>query len=250
MFFPKCMYANIPCNDFNRWHLRLGHPNDIVMNHLPFAISQKNIAHDCYVCPMAKQTRKSFPKSYIQTKGIFELVHVDIRGPYHVSTITGANYFLTLVDDFSRATWTYLMTYKSQTCSILEGFLSLVHNQFNIFVKKIRSDNGTEFLSHSCQSLFSSLEILHDRSCPHTPQQNGVVERKHRHLLQITRALLFQSGLPSQFWGEALLYATYLVNRLPTKLLGWKTPFEILYSKQMDYNNIRTFGCLIFSTDV
>lgn len=128
---------------------------------------------------MAKQTRISFPKSIIQTKESFELIHIDILGHYHTHSITGASYFLTLVDDFSTATWTYLITHKSQSHAILEKLISIVQNQFNKSVKTIRSDNSTEFLSHSCQSLFDSFGILHHKTCPYTPQQNGVVERKN-----------------------------------------------------------------------
>ncbi|KAL0305392.1 UNVERIFIED_CONTAM: Retrovirus-related Pol polyprotein from transposon RE1 [Sesamum radiatum] len=90
--------------------------------------------------------------------------------------------------------------------------------------------------------------ILHHRSCVYSPQQNGVVERKHKHLLQIARALMFQSHLPSMFWTEAILIATYLINRLP--VLNWKTPYEILYGKPVNYTIIRTFGCLAFATNV
>ncbi|KAL0448192.1 UNVERIFIED_CONTAM: Retrovirus-related Pol polyprotein from transposon RE2 [Sesamum latifolium] len=79
---------------------------------------------------------------------------------------------------------------------------------------------------------------------------NGVVERKHKHLLQIARALMFQSSLPSQFWTEALLTATYIVNRLPTSVLCWKTPYEVLYQKPVDYAWLKVFGCLVFATNV
>lgn len=92
---------------------------------------------------MAKQTKVPFPKSFIQTKQPFELVHVDIWGSYNTTTLTGASYFLTLVDDFTRGTWTYLMTYKSQTNPILTKFANLVQNQFNTCIKAIRIDNGS-----------------------------------------------------------------------------------------------------------
>lgn len=122
------MSANVLCDGFHLWHSRLGHPSDMVLHHLPFALDPKVFNHRCYVCPMAKHTRSSFPKNTIQSKCPFEFVHVDIWGPYHLSSMTGANYFLTLVDDFTRATWTYLMTYKNQTCAVLEIFFNLVQN--------------------------------------------------------------------------------------------------------------------------
>lgn len=148
--------------------------------------------------------------------------------------MTGATYFFTIVDEFTCATWTYLMAYKSQAIPIHEKFLHLIQNQFHTTAKTIKTDNDLEFLSKSCQTLLDNIGILHQQTCPYTPQQNEVAERKHRHLLQITRAILFQSGMPKSFWGEALLHATYLINRLLTKLLSWKTPYEMLFGKPIN----------------
>lgn len=78
------------------------------------------------------------------------------------------------------------------------------------------------------------------------PQQNGIVERKHKQLLEIAQALLFQSNLPKPFWEDAILTVTYLINRLPSSVLEWRTPFEIIYGRKLDYNQLKTFGCLCF----
>ncbi|XP_019235589.1 PREDICTED: uncharacterized protein LOC109215923 [Nicotiana attenuata] len=76
--------------------------------------------------------------------------------------------------------------------------------QFEATVKIVRSDNGTEFFNSQCNTLFDSLGIIHQSSCPYTPQQNGMVERKHRHILEVARALKFQSSIPKRFWGDCL----------------------------------------------
>lgn len=94
------------------WHSRMGQPSDQVLEHLPFSFNTKPIV-DCDICPLAKQTRKTFPHSFIQTPNPFELIHVDIWGPYNTPTLSGASYFLTIVDDYTRATWTYLMACKN-----------------------------------------------------------------------------------------------------------------------------------------
>lgn len=96
-------------------------------------------------------------------------------------------------------------------------------------------------------SFFAEHGITHQTSCVYTPQQNGRVERKHRHILNVARALLFQANLPTRFWGESIQAAIYLINRTPSVLLQGKTPYEILFQKSPSYQDIRTFGCLCFA---
>lgn len=151
-------------------------------------------------------------------------------------------FFLTIVDDFSRCTWVYLLKYKSKTQSLLEQFCTMVENQM---LKCLRSDNGTKFIM---TGFFKTRGTLHRLSCVVTPQQNSIVERKHQHILNVARALKFQSHLPLSFRGHCVLTAVYLINRVPSFSLSSKSPFEILFGHVPNYSHLRTFGCLCYAS--
>jgi len=233
------------------WHNRLGHVPFAKMRNistLPTILSQKQ-PFICTICPMARQERLPFSQSTSQTKSIFELLHIDLWGPYHVSTYDNYKYFLTLVDDYSRSTWTHLLSTKSNALHVLKAFIHMVENQFKTTVKCIRSDNGLEFTSNEATQFFINKGIIHQKSCPYTPQQNSVVERKHKYLLETARALLFQSKLPLKYWGECVLTATHIINRLPsTHSKMNKCPYELLYNQKPNYAQLRSFGCLCYPT--
>ena len=141
------------------------------------------------------------------------------------------------------------MTTKDEAMGLLTSFVQMAKTQFNAVFKVLRSDNALELsTSHTALQFFHSHGILHQTSCVQTPQQNGIVERKHKHLLEVSRALLFQSHLPLRYWGECVLTATYLINRLPSSVLHNKTPFEMLHGQKPSYDHLRVFGCLCYMT--
>jgi len=198
---------------------------------------------------LAKHTHLPFALNEKSCDIPFGLIHMDIWGPYRVCTQNQCRYFLTIVDDCTRATWTYLLKYKSQAFATMQMFYNYALNQFGYAVKIIRSDNALEFDTSECQQFFANQGIVHQTSCVDKPQQNGRVERKHRHLLEISRALRFHAHLPLKFWGDCVLTATYIINRLPTKVLQNVTPYEKLLKKTPSYNHMKVFGCLAFASN-
>nr|KYP46809.1 Retrovirus-related Pol polyprotein from transposon TNT 1-94 [Cajanus cajan] len=132
---------------------------------------------------------------------------------HHVSkaSIHGEKYFLTIVDDFSRYTWVVLLNSKSKVKMHVQNFIALIENQFDSKIKCIRSDNGPEVF---LKDLFATKGIIHHTNCVYTPQQNRCVERKHQHILNVTRALMFQSQLLEYFWSYAIKHLVFLINRI------------------------------------
>lgn len=171
--------------------------------------------------------------------GIFDLIHIHLWGPYRIPNVSGARYFVTIVDDYNRVTWTRLLKSKDEVRFLIARFLAIAENQFNSKVKTVRSANGTEIVRSECEVMFGERGIIHQRSVAGVPQQNGRVERKHRFLLETARALRLHDGLPKFLWGECNLAATHLINLPPSVVLGWKTPYERLMKKEPTYDHLR-----------
>ncbi|GJW63602.1 copia protein [Tanacetum coccineum] len=136
---------------------------------------------------------------------------------------------------------------STQVYDLLVSFLAYVTNHFKASVKIIRLDNGIEIVNAACNSLFMSKYILHKRFMAYTPQQNGVVERKHRHLLDTARAIRLHVKLPIKFWGDCVLAATYLINKMPMEILEWKSLYEKLFGQPPVYDYLRVIGCLCYA---
>lgn len=132
---------------------------------------------------------------------------------------------------------------KSKVSTHFQDFIRLVQNQYHSTIKTIRTDNAPELAFTSITAHFG---IHHQFSCAYTPQQNSVVERKHQHLLNVARALLFQSKVPLAYWSDCVRTSVFLINRTPSPLLHNKTPFELLTKKKPDYSFLRNFGCLCY----
>jgi len=236
---------SIPLNA--TWHFRLGHLSNqrFSMMHSLYSSIPVDNKVVCDICHFAKQRKLPYNLSTSTASSKFELLHFDICGPLSHSFVHGHKYFLTIVDDFSRFLWVILLKTKSEVSSHVKNFITLIHTHYHITPKYIRFDNGHEFL---ITEFYASKGIIHQRSCVETPQQNGRVERKHQYILNVAKALLFQSKLPKIFWSYVVLHAVFLINRVPTPLLKHKSPYQILYDALPDIHSFKVFGCLRFAS--
>lgn len=111
------------------------------------------------------------------------------------------------------------------------------------------TDNGTEYVNREFREYFSTHGILHQTTCVDTPAQNGVAERKNRHLLEVAHSLMFTMNVPKYLWGEAILTAAYLINRMPLRALDFQTPLECLQGTTTFVVPPKIFGCVCFVRD-
>ena len=186
--------------------------------------------------------RKSFPKcSNRRASKCLDLVHTDVCGPMSTETPGRKKYFLTFIEDCSRYTVVYLLHSKDEVPDKLQEYIAYVSNKFGRMVKILRSDNGTEYTGRNTQAILKKAGIEFQTTVPFSPQQNGISERKNRYLCESARSMLFDAGLATKYWGEAIMTACYVQNRLPTRATD-KTPYEMWNGEKPDLKHIRVFG--------
>ena len=139
------------------------------------------------------------------------------------------------------------MKFKAEVANIFGKFKAWIETQSNCKIHVIRSDNRTEYISEKFNRFCEDAGIEHQLTAPYSPQQNGVVERKNRTVMEMTRCLLHDKRLPKKFWAEAANTSVFLLNRWPTKALQTRTPFEAWFGYKPKLINLKIFGCLCFS---
>ncbi|CAN0875498.1 Retrovirus-related Pol polyprotein from transposon RE1 [Linum grandiflorum] len=188
------------------WHSQLGHPhssrllNMFRKNYLPVSNSMSNFsALPCLSCIEAETVALPFHSSTTEIHDPFALIHTDVWGPSPVTSRLGYRYFVLFIDHKTRHTWVYFLRLKSELIQVLKEFVTMIRTQFDQTVKMFRSDPGGEFTSHALHDYLRDNGILFQQSCPGVSEQNGLVERKHKHVLDLTRAILLDSSVPSTF---------------------------------------------------
>ena len=201
------------------------------------------------------QLGKHHRSSYSSRDGIpsstpFDLLHYDVWGPSRTPSISGHLYYILFVDDYTRVSWVYLLYDRSEVVTTVTHFITKVVTQYSTTPKILRIDNTLEFVQTSLRNFCADRDIIHQTTCSHTSQQNGIAERKHHQVIDITRTLLIKMHVPSYLWSDALMTATYLQNQLPSAPLGGAIPLHrLLPTSSFFFLPPRVFECVAFVQD-
>nr|GEW14140.1 putative ribonuclease H-like domain-containing protein [Tanacetum cinerariifolium] len=246
-----CLFAKVILDESNLWHRRLGHINFKTMNKLvkgklvrglPTKVFENN--HTCVACKKGKQHKascKTKPVSFVSQP--LQRLHIDLFGPTIVKSLNKKSYCLVVTDDYSRFTWVFFLATKDETSPILKTFITGIENQLSLKVKIIRSDNGTELKNNDLNQFCGMKGIKRKFSVPRTPQQNRIIERKNRAVIEAARTMLADSLLPIPFWAETVNTACYMQNRVLVTKPQNKTPYELLLGRTPSIGFMRPFDC-------
>ncbi|GKE52693.1 putative ribonuclease H-like domain-containing protein [Tanacetum coccineum] len=246
-----CLFAKATLDESNLWHRKLGHINfktlnKLVRGNLVRGLSSKIFEnhHTCVACQKGKQHKASCKtktiSSIIQP---LQMLHMDLFGPTFVKSLMKKVYYLVVTDDYSRFSWVFFLATKDETSEILKTFITGIENLIDLKVKVIRCDNGTEFKNKVMNQFCEMKGIKREFSVARTPQQNGVVERRNRTLIEAARTILADSKLPTTFWAEAFNTACYVQNRVLVIKPHNKTPYELILGRKPALSLMRPFGC-------
>lgn len=242
-------------NSDTLWHKRfchLGYDNLLKLDRKNLVTGIEVTSNEKEFCPNCcdgKNHKSPFPTFDRQDikREPLELIHSDICGKISPSSIGGANYFLSFIDDATKYVWIYFLKSKNECFETFKNWSILVEKQFQKSIRILRSDNGGEYVSNAFELFLKRSGIRHERTIPKTPQQNAVAERMNRTLVETVRCMLSDSMLSKSFWAEALATAVYVKNRCPATSLKNVTPYEALHGLKPSVSHFKVFGCLCYS---
>ncbi|GJU39983.1 retrovirus-related pol polyprotein from transposon TNT 1-94 [Tanacetum coccineum] len=254
---PICLLSKASKTKSWLWHRRLSHLNFGAINHLarhglvrglPKLKFEKD--HLCSACALGKSSKKPHkPKSEDTNQEKLYLLHMDLCGPMRVASVNGKKYILVIVDDYSRFTWVKCLRSKDEAPAFIINFLKMIQVRLKETVRRIRTDNGTEFVNQTLREYYEKVGISHETSVARSPQQNGVVERRNRTLIEAARTMLIYAKAPLFLWAEAVATACYTQNRSMIRRHHGKTPYELLHDKPPDLSYLHVFGALCYPTN-
>nr|GEW61215.1 retrovirus-related Pol polyprotein from transposon TNT 1-94 [Tanacetum cinerariifolium] len=206
--------------------------------------------HLCSACAMGKSKKQPQKPKFEDTKQEkLYLLHMDLCGPMRVVNVNRKKYILVIVDDYSRFTWVKCLRSKDEALDFIIKFLKIIHVRPMTPVRRIRTDTGTEFVNQTLREYYKKVGISHETSIARFPQQNGVVERHNRTLIEAAHTTLIYAKAPLFLWVEAVATACYTQNRSIIRLCHGKTPYELLHDKLLDLSFFYVFCTFCYPTN-
>nr|GEW17408.1 hypothetical protein [Tanacetum cinerariifolium] len=247
---PTCLLSKASKTRSWLWHRRLSHLNFCTINHLarhglvrglPKLKFEKN--HLCSACAIGKSKKKPHkPKSKDTNQEKLYILHMDLCGPMRVASVNGNKYILVIIDNYSRFTWVKFLRSKDEAPDFIIKFLKMIKVRLKVPVRRIKTDNGTEFVNQTLREYYEKVDISHETSVARSSQQNGVVERRNRTLIEAARTMLIYAKASLFLWAEAVTTKCYTQNRSIVRLHHDKTPYELLHDKLPDLSFFHVFG--------
>ncbi|GJZ34885.1 retrovirus-related pol polyprotein from transposon TNT 1-94 [Tanacetum coccineum] len=254
---PICLLSKAFKNKSWLWHRHLNHLNFGTINDLAKKDLVRGLPrfkfekeHLCSACQLGKSKKHTYkPKPENTNLEVLNILHMNLCGPVRVQTINGKKYILVIIDDYSRFTWVKFLRSKDETPAVVIKFLKQIQVSLNKTVRYVRTDNGTEFVNKDLTDYYERVGIFHQKTVSRTPQQNGVVERRNRTLVEAARIMLIFSKAPMFLWAKAVATACYTQNRSLIHTRHDKTPYELVHDKKPDLTFFRVFGALCYPTN-
>nr|GEV90770.1 hypothetical protein [Tanacetum cinerariifolium] len=240
------MLLKVPRENNMLGHINFKTMNKLVKGNLVRGLPTKVFENDhtCVACKKGKQHRASFKTNPVSSiNQPLQRLHMDLFRPTFVKSLNKKSYCLVITDDYSRFISVFFLATKDETSSILKTFITSIENQLSFRVKIIRSDNETEFKNDDLNQFCGMKGIKREFSIPRTPQQNSIVEKKNKTLIEAARTMLADSLLPISFWAEAVNTACYVQNKVLVTKPQHKNPYELLHGRTPSIGFMRHFGC-------
>ncbi|KAI5350578.1 hypothetical protein L3X38_003469 [Prunus dulcis] len=232
------------------WHQRFGHVSNDILHHM-LKQSQLSVHPDatpsiCSFCLNCKMHRLPFSLSQSVSPLPFQKLHTNVWGPAPCVAYGGYRYYVSIIDDCTRYLWIFPLFHKSDVYLVFVKFHAFITNHFHASVQYLQSDGGGEYNSIVFKAFLANKGIVHELLCPYTPQQNGIAERKNRHIMDTAITLLATTGLSDKFWYYATAHAVFLINRMPCSVLKMDSPYVRLYGHVPDLKSLKIFGSAVY----
>jgi len=255
-FRPKKVHAfSAKAVSGKTWHKRLAHVNPVyirnsISSEAISGIPLEEISDDfhCSSCELGKHTRQPFKAAtHRRCTKPGEMTHMDTSGKMPAPSLGHANYFVVFVDDATGFVTVNFVNTKDEIPTTIMAHVEFMECQTGNRMKRVRSDNGTEFVNSKLEEYFQGKGIIHERAAPYCPESNGRAERQVRTLKDTARTMMQQSELPEFLWAEAVATGAYVRNRLVNKQSPVLTPFEQVFGKKPFLGHVRVFGSKAFA---